>query len=73
MASASKRHFHFVGGGSDKFWEIEIVGTDVIVRYGRTGSKGQTNTKSFADDAAAKKHADKLIAEKTEKGYKETP
>ena len=71
LASASKRRFHFVGDGSDKFWEIETVGNDVTVRYGRTGSKGQTNTKTFADESAAKKHADKLIAEKTAKGYAE--
>ena len=73
MASASKRHFQFAGGGSDKFWEIEIVGNDVTVRYGRTGSSGQTNTKAFPDESAAKKHADKLIKEKTQKGYEEIP
>jgi DNA ligase 1 len=67
----SKRRFHFVGGGSDKFWEIEVAGTDVTVRFGRTGTDGQTKTKSFPDEAAAKKHAEKLIAEKTGKGYQE--
>jgi hypothetical protein len=45
--------------------------TDVVVNYGRKGTAGQTNTKSFADAAAAQKHADKLIQEKTGKGYVE--
>jgi predicted DNA-binding WGR domain protein len=41
------------------------------VRYGRIGSEGQSNVKTFPDEAAAARHADKLIAEKTGKGYLE--
>ena len=70
-ASTSLRRFEFVGGGSDKFWEIQANGTEVTVRFGRNGTAGQTNTKSFPDAAAAQKHADKLIQEKTGKGYVE--
>lgn len=69
--TAGRRRFEFAEGSSDKFWEIAVSGTEVTVRYGRTGSSGQTNTKTFPDGTAAKKHADKLIAEKTEKGYHE--
>lgn len=71
MASEAKRRFEFVDGKSDKFWEIEIAGTDVTVHFGRRGATGQSKTKSFADDADAKKHADKLVEEKTGKGYVE--
>jgi DNA ligase 1 len=71
-SSAGKRRFEFADGSSDKFWEIDIAGAAVTVRYGRTGTNGQTNTKTFSDEVAAAKHADKLIAEKTEKGYQET-
>ncbi len=70
-AGDSKRRFESVGGTSDKFWEIDIKGTEVTVRFGRRGTSGQTNTKTFADEATAKKHADKLIEEKTGKGYVE--
>lgn len=69
--SSGKRRFEFVEGSSDKFWEIEIAGTDVTVTFGRRGTNGQTKTKSFPYEAAAKKHADKLIEEKTGKGYVE--
>jgi DNA ligase 1 len=41
------------------------------VRFGRSGTNSQAQTKSFADSAVAAKHADKLIAEKTAKGYAE--
>ena len=69
--STAKRRFELVEGSSDKFWEIKIAGTEVTVCYGRRGTNGQTNAKTFADEAAAKKHADKLVEEKTKKGYLE--
>ena len=66
------RHFEFVAGTSQKFWEITVAGSEVTVCFGRLGTKGQTQTKSLADSAAADKHAQKLIAEKLAKGYQET-
>ena len=66
-----KRRFEFIGGGSDKFWEIEVIGKDVLVRFGRRGTNGQANAKAFPDEVAAMKHADKLVAEKIGKGYVE--
>jgi len=41
----------------------------VTVRFGRNGTNGQTQTKAFPDETAAQKHADKLVKEKTAKGY----
>ena len=41
------------------------------VRFGRIGTAGQSQTKSFANDAKAQHEADKLIAEKLKKGYVE--
>jgi DNA ligase-1 len=72
VASATMRHFVFVEGKSAKFWEIGRSGCDVTVRFGRLGTNGQTQTKSFANEAAAQAHMEKLIEEKTEKGYEET-
>jgi DNA ligase-1 len=66
-----KRYFEFVDDKSSKFWEISREGASVTVRFGRIGANGQTQTKTFADEPAAKKHADKLIEEKTGKGYVE--
>jgi DNA ligase-1 len=65
------RMFEFQDGKADKFWEITTADKVVTVRYGRRGADGQTNTKDFADIAAAQKHASKLIEEKTGKGYVE--
>jgi DNA ligase-1 len=68
----SARYFEFVDGKSQKFWEITVSGSDVTVRYGRIGSDGQSKTKSLCDEATAARHAEKLIAAKTGKGYAET-
>ena len=67
----SRREFHFQDGSSRKFWAIEVEGPRFTVQFGRLGAAGQTQTKEFADDAAARAAADKLIAEKTKKGYAE--
>jgi predicted DNA-binding WGR domain protein len=71
MATATQtiKRFEFVGGGSDKFWEVTTRGTEVSIRFGRNGTQGQTTTKTFPDAAAAREHADKLIRQKTGKGY----
>ena len=68
---AMKRYFEYTDEKSNKFWEIDMDGTSVTVRYGRIGASGQTQTKTFPDAAAAQKHHDKLVEEKTEKGYEE--
>jgi predicted DNA-binding WGR domain protein len=64
-----KRTFVYSDEKSNKFWSIEVIGNCFTVTFGRVGTAGQTQEKSFADEAACKKEADKLIAEKRKKGY----
>lgn len=66
----SPRRFEYVAGTSSKFWEVAVDGSAVTVRFGRIGTAGQTQTKLLDDATAARKHADKLIGEKTRKGYR---
>ncbi len=66
-----KRYFEFVNGKSAKFWEVGNCGNDVTVRFGRIGTAGQTQVKTFPDAAAAEQHVEKLVAQKTKKGYRE--
>jgi DNA ligase-1 len=70
-AATPKRYFECSEGGSSKFWEIWIHGKDVTTNWGKIGTTGQTKTKTFADEAKAKQEYDKLLAEKTDKGYTE--
>ena len=67
----SKREFTFQDGKSDKFWNIEVTGESYTVTYGRSGTSGQTQSKSFDDEPAAQSVAAKLVAEKVKKGYVE--
>jgi len=69
--SSMARHFEFSEGSSNKFWEVSVSGKDVTIRYGRIGTDGQTQTKTFGDTVAAQKHADKMVAQKLGKGYHE--
>ncbi|MDB5336124.1 MAG: hypothetical protein JWN70_1743, partial [Planctomycetaceae bacterium] len=59
----------FSDGSSNKFWKIELDGSSHTVTFGRIGTNGQTQTKDFPSDADARKSYDKLVAEKTKKGY----
>jgi len=68
---AGTRRFEFSEDGSNKFWEVTLDGNAHTVRYGKIGTPGQEKTKSFGSEAAAQKDAEKLIAEKTKKGYVE--
>lgn len=63
--------FELSEGSSHKFWQIEVTGESFTVTYGRIGTAGQAQTKSFADAAAAQAEADKLVREKVKKGYAE--
>jgi uncharacterized protein (TIGR02996 family) len=67
----TKRYFEFVEGTSSKFWEVWIDGTQVLTRYGKIGANGQTTIKDEGSAAAAQKLHDKLVKEKTGKGYVE--
>jgi predicted DNA-binding WGR domain protein len=65
------RHFEFTGGSSQKFWEITLTGNAFTVRFGRLRTAGQSQTKTFPDEAKARREAEQLIAEKVKKGYVE--
>ncbi len=54
-----------------KFWSIRLDGDSYIVRFGKLGTDGQEQVKSFDDEATAKKEHDKLVAAKVKKGYRE--
>jgi uncharacterized protein (TIGR02996 family) len=66
------RTFQYSDAKSHKFWNIEVTGKSFTVTYGRIGSAGQTQTKTFPNAQKAQAEADKLVAEKTKKGYVET-
>ena len=66
------QYFEFHDEKSHKFWEISVQGSRHTVRLGRIGTKGQSQSKTFADQPAAERDAQRLIHEKTGTGYAET-
>lgn len=52
-----------------KFYEVTVEGAELTIRYGRIGTEGQTQRKSFADSAGAQAEAEKKLVEKRKKGY----
>ncbi|HEA6322191.1 TPA: WGR and DUF4132 domain-containing protein [Escherichia coli] len=65
------RHFIYQDEKSHKFWAVEQQDNELHISWGKIGTHGQSQIKSFADAAAAAKAQQKLIAEKTKKGYVE--
>ena len=72
----SKARYEFVGGTSNKFWEIEkpvcSAGWVVSVHFGRIGTNGQHHINVFSTPVAAAVYYDKKVSEKIAKGYKHT-
>jgi DNA ligase 1 len=65
------RYFELVDGATAKFWEIRLDGTSFTTRYGRIGTTGQRTLKSYDSAANARSEYEKLIGEKSRKGYAE--
>ena len=71
VAKEKLTEFRFVEGSSNKYWKVGVVGNDLIVEFGRVGTKGQRVVKTYDDEDRAKREAVKLTLEKTRKGYEE--
>ena len=56
--------------GSNKFWESAIEDVKLIIRFGKIGTKGQVNIKTFSSQELAKKEREKVVKEKLNKGYR---
>jgi predicted DNA-binding WGR domain protein len=65
------RRFEFVDGKSNKFWETKTEGPKLMVRFGRIGGTWQESDKLLANAEKANAEMEKLIREKTRKGYLE--
>lgn len=65
-------HLKYIDDVSDKFWQIETHENQFTVTYGRNGTSGTSQTKTFDTDEECLKNAEKLVAEKKKKGYSES-
>ncbi len=58
---------------SDKFWRVETADCAMSVNYGKTGTTGRYEIKEFDSREECEKNAEKLVAAKIKKGYREMP
>lgn len=65
------RRFEMVEGSASKFWEVRQDGASFTVAYGKIGTAGQSKTTPCASEEAARAEVEKLVREKTKKGYQE--
>ena len=74
-----KKYFEYTGpdsenksGAASKFWEVTVDGSKLNIRFGKIGvANGQTTVKEFDSNEEALTQVEKLIKEKTKKGYVE--
>ena len=64
-----KKYFEYTDEVSNKFWEINLKGNQVVITFGRIGNKPQQIKKKFNTNEESKKFAETKIREKTNKGY----
>jgi predicted DNA-binding WGR domain protein len=67
------RYFECVEDGRPKFWAVDVILRDVIIRFGTVGTRGHEQRKTFTSAAAAQHERDRLVESKRAKGYVEKP
>lgn len=58
-----------VSAAGDLFWEVELQGYQLFLRFGKMGTNGQAQVKSFDSEEEAKTNKDELIRQQREKGF----
>jgi predicted DNA-binding WGR domain protein len=65
------QRFEFSEGTSNKFWEVMVAGAALTTRWGKIGGSVNQRVAELGSAEAAIRERDKLIREKTGKGYRE--
>jgi uncharacterized protein YwqG/predicted DNA-binding WGR domain protein len=68
-AASEPVYLELSDGKSHKFYETTVNGTEIIIRYGRIGTTGQSSSTTYATAETAQAEAAKKINEKLKKGY----
>ena len=62
-------YYTYISGNSRKFWEVEVVGSTLYVRYGRLGTQGRVKSKTYNSSLQARRSASRMATNKARKGY----
>lgn len=64
-----KEYLEYKDDKSGKFWQIEVAGNQFTVLYGKIGTDGREQVKTFDSEEKTLKEAQKLVNQKVSKGY----
>jgi len=65
-----KKYLEFKNSISNKFWEINFKGKQVVIKFGKIGIQNPASIiNNFSSNEEAKKYADSKIKQKINKGY----
>ena len=67
--SDAEQIYHCTGGDAHKFWKIRVTETIQTVCYGRIGTEGHAQSKTFETPEEAQAATAHIIAQKLAKGY----
>ncbi|MDP1814214.1 MAG: WGR domain-containing protein [Leadbetterella sp.] len=67
-----EKFFRFTDEKSDKYWEVVCYDVNLTIFFGKMGSAGRVEEKTFETQEKCLQEFEKLIKSKTKKGYVET-
>lgn len=56
-------------GGASKFWEAQVQGNQATIRFGKLGTNGQTQVKTYGSEAETQAAVEKVAKKKLADGY----
>ncbi|RXK83706.1 AAA domain-containing protein [Filimonas effusa] len=68
-AATSGNAAELVSAAGDKFWNITRAGNRISMRFGKTGTKGQMQIRTYLNDAEAEAAMQQLITYQAQQGF----
>ena len=68
-SEVQQRQLYLVEAGSEKFWFVELEGSELRTHSGKVGTKGRRSTKDHGDIKKAQKAYGKALKRKIREGY----
>jgi predicted DNA-binding WGR domain protein len=69
VAGRTGRRLVLRDAAGERFWEGVVDGRQLIIRWGKTGSRPQASLKTYADEKSAQDELNRLEEEQEQKGF----
>ena len=58
---------------AERFWRIETLGADLMTNWGKIGTSGRYEVKTFSSETECEERAQQLVDTKIKAGYQDYP